>query len=102
MVECVGNDPVSEKMLVEIEWNAGEGAVRTELRMLSYSGKGLTDFHALNVEFYGDPYDTDDEDDANVFATLERVKAAHERSENYEKAARYKAAIDTLQTIKNK
>lgn len=102
-VECRGNDPVSRKMLVKITWDLGDGETRSELRMLAYNKSSLVDFHVLNAEFYGDPYEPRDEDgDENVFDILRNMQAEHERLENYEKAAVYKTALETLQTIKNK
>lgn len=91
-MKCLNNDPLTKKILLEINWDNGEGKPNTLQRVIfDYDGDELKNFHLLNPI----KKKKEEVDDTDIASLQKRMNDALEKEE-YEVAREIQNKIDKL------
>jgi len=95
LMKCISNDPETEKILLEVEWDNFKEteSPQFEKLILNYSDKELANFHLLNCNRLFKP-NVEKED----LETLEKKLNDAINDEDYEKAELIKKKINKLKS----
>lgn len=92
-MKCLNNDPFTRKILLEVNWNNGEGKPNTLQRVIfDYDGEELKNFHLLNPV---KKKKSEEIDDTDIASLQKRMNDALEKEE-YEVAREIQNKIDKL------